>query len=134
MSSSHKVVRIAGSRVAGVAAGVALAGALGAGSASALTPVWAPEAGIVGVDLNHGETTALANSPVPGLLDGFIRAHGSVDLDKSSILPTGHTVVFADFSDIVAEAALAPNGAIGLGLADPARWNGASILVVQALK
>jgi hypothetical protein len=113
---------------------LAVAGLFGTGVASALTPVWAPDHGIVGVDLNHGETAAFANSPVPGVLNAVIRDHGAVDLDKSSQLMRGHTMVFADFSDVVGEAAAAPNGQIGIGFADPGQWNGANILVVQFLR
>lgn len=122
-----------GIRVVGVLAGVAVAGLLGTGVASALTPVWAPDHGIIGVDLDHNETTAFANSAMPALLNGMIRDHGAIDLDKSSQLMRGRTVVFADFSDVVGEAAAAPDGKVGLGLANPAQW-GASILVVQFLE
>jgi hypothetical protein len=107
-------------------AGAAVAAALGAGSAAAATPeVYGPQ-GFVGVDLNHGETVALANNPIAtGVLNALPRtAIGAIapfSTPRPGLTPAG----------IVNDAAAAPNGQIGIFLTNPAQWNGKNLFLTQ---
>lgn len=132
--------------VAGVvtALGMAVLGATTAGQAAAVSPEFAPEMGIYGVlDLNHSETVALSNSPIPAVLDGLWMSNGLIDPDPHSWLVGADGELYGNFSDIVAEAAETPGGIVAIGIVDPVRlYRGnvapedayRSLLVFQALR
>ncbi|MVU76177.1 hypothetical protein GPX89_02850 [Nocardia sp. ET3-3] len=97
--------------------GIALAGSAVAGTASAATPFLIPQAGAAGVELSPGETQALANSPIPALIDRYgPRDMVSVDLESDSTLPQTGDAVYADMPSIVGEAASHPDGEVALAL------------------
>ncbi|MFI9407937.1 hypothetical protein [Nocardia sp. NPDC052316] len=103
-----------------------------AGPAAALEPFHDPELGVMGVDLNQSDTAALANTPLPQLLDPLLgnAIYVTLDLDfeaedsDSSIrrgpLPGG-------FSGFVADTAQS-RGIMGVMLAD-----GNTVLVYRAV-
>ncbi|MEC3955127.1 hypothetical protein VMT65_18945 [Nocardia sp. CDC153] len=125
-------------RTAVATVGIALAGAaaatVSAGSAAAIQPVVAPQNGTYfGVVLNHGETQALANSPIPGWLDPIYESNGCNILDVDSRLPQDDNYVYATLPDIVNEAARDRGGVIGMAWVAPTRHCGGSFLVVEGL-
>ncbi|MCM6779035.1 hypothetical protein NDR87_36740 [Nocardia sp. CDC159] len=105
----------------GIAAGLAaIAVSSGAGQAAALTLEVDPQLGVYGVDLNHSETVALHNSPVPTMLDGVWRDHGTAFLvPMSAIYAEDDEIYVGDLSEVVAEAAESPDGMVGLGIIYP---------------
>ncbi|GAB2561578.1 hypothetical protein [Nocardia heshunensis] len=126
-------------RTAVATVGIALAAvtsgtAATAGSASAITPIIDPGKGIyVAVILNQSETAALANSPIPGILDNVLPWDQQYFvLDKDSVLPYDGQFVYADIDEIVTEAAIR-HGVVAFGIYDPARNDGCLFRVVQAL-
>lgn len=108
-------------------AGLAVAGIIGAGSASAATPFAVPQAGAVGVELNNGETQALANSPLPALVDRFVPKDAvTVGTMPDSQLPQDADYVYAPLKDIVGEAGSRPGGSV-----DVAYGPSVGLVVVQ---
>ncbi|WP_067683976.1 hypothetical protein [Nocardia miyunensis] len=98
------------------AAGIA-AGFAGAGSAAAIAPVTVPRTGGVGVELNHGETQAFANGPIPALIDQALPGDAiAVGIGRGSQLPRNGNHVQADLPSIVTEAAGRPGGRVALVL------------------
>ncbi|MBF6331552.1 hypothetical protein [Nocardia transvalensis] len=107
--------------------GAAVALALGAGTAEAATPIAYPQVGALGVELNHGETQALADGPVPALIDHYIPGRNvSVGMRPDSQLPQRDNQIFASMRDIVGEAADKPDGNVDLILA-----RGPLLVVIQ---
>lgn len=101
--------------------------ALGAGSAGAVTPVTFPQAGAAGLELDHGETQAFANSPAPALIDHYLPGNNvTVSIRPDSQLPKTGDRVYASLRDIVAEAGTRPGGKVDLVLAP-----GPELVVVQ---
>lgn len=101
------------------AAGIT-AGCVGAGSAAAIAPVTVPRLGGAGVELNHGETQAFANGPIPALIDEALPPDAiAVGIGRDSQLPRSGNHVRADLPSIVTEAANKPNGRIALLLRGP---------------
>lgn len=102
---------------AAACAGLGLAGSAWAGTASAATPFVIPQIGAAGVELDHGETQALAESPIPALVDRYA-PHDAVIVGlqpDSTLLENGHAV-FADMPAIVGEAAAHPGGSVDVVL------------------
>lgn len=120
------------------AAGITLAGAAAlaatAGTASAFTPMVDPGNGIyAGVILNPEETAAVNNSPLPGILNSLAPAGQTIiALSPNSNLPQDDNYVYADTSDVLAEAA-ARHGAFGIALENPNRNGGVPWRVVEGL-
>lgn len=85
----------------------------GAGQAAAFTTEIIPELGLYSVELDHSETVALRNSPLPGMLDPLWRDHGVAFVVPSSAASTDE-VIFGDFSDVVAASADSTLGEVGL--------------------
>ncbi|WP_067533523.1 hypothetical protein [Nocardia crassostreae] len=111
--------------------GLAAAVTIGAGAASAVTPVSTDNG--FGVILNPGETAAVANSPIPGAIDGLVPPTGHrVEMDPESrlALPDGST--YASDQQILAEAA-AHGGESTILLLDPGNAvdPGAQVLIAQ---
>ncbi|GAB2546333.1 hypothetical protein [Nocardia heshunensis] len=95
--------------------GFAVAGMAVAGTASAATPFVIPQAGAAGLELSPGETQALANGPVPALVDRFAPdGLVSVVVQPDSKLPQDADYIYADMPTIVGEAASHPNGSVDL--------------------
>ncbi|MEV6771731.1 hypothetical protein AB0N05_24210 [Nocardia sp. NPDC051030] len=95
--------------------GAVIAGAIAAGTAAAVTPVGYPQYGTYGVELSHGETQALANSPIPALADRFFPGPViSVGTAPGSTLPQDDYHVFAGLPDVVGEAAAHPGGTVDI--------------------
>ncbi|APB00897.1 hypothetical protein [Nocardia seriolae] len=95
--------------------GFAIAGLATTGTASAATPFVIPQIGAAGVELSPGETQALANSPIPALVDRFAPGPAvSVGVQPDSQIPHDGTYVFADMPTIVGEAAAHPNGSVDI--------------------
>ncbi|MFE2999866.1 hypothetical protein ACFXG4_33300 [Nocardia sp. NPDC059246] len=102
---------------AAACAGLGLAGSAGAGTASAATPFVIPQISAAGVELDHGETQALAESPIPALIDRYA-PHNAVILGlqpDSTLIENGHAV-FADMPAVVGEAAAHPDGSVDVVL------------------
>ncbi|WP_067828943.1 hypothetical protein [Nocardia inohanensis] len=96
-------------------AGVTIAGAVAAGTASAATPFVIPQAGAAGLELSPAETGALANSPIPALADRYApNGLVTVVVQPDSALPQDDYSVYAGLRDIVAEAANHPGGTVDL--------------------
>lgn len=103
----------------GIGAGLtAIAISSGAGQAAALTPQIAPELGLYSVELNHSETVALNNTPLPGMLDPLWRDHG-VAIIVPPAARSGDDVIVTDLSDAVAASAASTTGEVGLVIFDP---------------
>lgn len=97
---------------AATAGTVAIAGLIGAGSASAATP-FVITGGGAGVELSPGETQSLADSPIPALADRYVPHSAlSVGVQPDSALPQDGTHVFAGLNEIVREAASRPGGSV----------------------
>ncbi|MCM6772764.1 hypothetical protein NDR87_06120 [Nocardia sp. CDC159] len=94
--------------VVAVGAVVAAAG-VGAGQAAAFNPVIVPEADIYSVELDHSETVALHNSPLPGMLGGVWQEYGTALMFRLS-LPCDREVVSGELVDVVAESADSVDG------------------------
>ncbi|MFI6867512.1 hypothetical protein [Nocardia sp. NPDC050406] len=110
-----------------VVAGFVAAGIVGAATASAATPFAVPQAGVVGVELNTGETQALANSPVPALVDRYVpKDQVTVATMPDSGLPQDADYVYAPLKDIVGEAGSKPGGGV-----DVAYGPGVGLVIVQ---
>ncbi|MGW4243731.1 hypothetical protein [Nocardia sp. NPDC004722] len=93
--------------------GLAVAGLAVAGTASAATPFVIPDAGAAGLELSPGETQALANGPVPALVDRFVPESAiSVGVQPDSRLPQDGDYIYADMPSIVGEAAAHPGGSV----------------------
>ncbi|MFI1913599.1 hypothetical protein [Nocardia sp. NPDC020380] len=89
------------------------AGLLAAGTASAATPIAIPQFGAYGLELSHGETQSLANSPLPALVDRFVpHSAVTVGIQPDSALPQDNSNVYAGLNDIVGEAASRPGGQV----------------------
>ncbi|MFJ9365514.1 hypothetical protein ACIRRA_13995 [Nocardia sp. NPDC101769] len=102
---------------AAACAGLGLAGSAGAGTASAATPFVIPQIGAAGVELDHGETQALADSPVPALIDRYAPRNAViVGLQPDSTFAQNGNAVFADIPAIVGEAAAHPDGSVDVVL------------------
>ncbi|WP_433661652.1 hypothetical protein ACQPW1_05375 [Nocardia sp. CA-128927] len=127
----------------GIAAGLAAtAASFGAGQAAAFQPVIEPQNGVyLGVTLDHSETVALRNSPLPGMVDQLWRDRGLIDIDPRSLYASDDDVIYADFSDAIDEAAAFRYGSVNIGIVDPARlyemnlpaFQGRNLLLVQFL-
>ncbi|MFE3223003.1 hypothetical protein [Nocardia sp. NPDC059228] len=102
---------------AAACAGLGLAGLAAAGTASAATPFVIPQVGAAGVELNHNETQALAESPIPALIDRYA-PHNAVivGLQPDSTLIQNGQAVFADMPAVVGEAADHPDGSVDVVL------------------
>ncbi|WP_433655500.1 hypothetical protein ACQPW1_32105 [Nocardia sp. CA-128927] len=101
----------------GIGAGLAaIAVSAGAGQAAAVTPLNIPEFGLYGVGLDHSESVALRNSPLPGLLDPLWRANG-----VAIVIPLAdeENAYYADFSGAVAASAASPAGEVSVMLLLP---------------
>ncbi|MFJ4658920.1 hypothetical protein ACIP5Y_47255 [Nocardia sp. NPDC088792] len=104
----------------GLVATAAALTVLDAGTAAAFQPVSDPDFGATGVWLNPGETAAIANSPIPNLIDAAVPPQGHVIwLEDDSTIPADENGVFASDAQIIGEAASHPGGTVGLFLLDP---------------
>ncbi|MBF6332796.1 hypothetical protein [Nocardia transvalensis] len=109
-------------RDAAAATGLAvIAVSSGAGQGAAFTPTIVPELGIYAVELDHAETVALHNSPLPGMLNQVWRDYGSALMIRAETPETDGAVYEADLSDVVADAAESVDGVVGFVItpADP---------------
>ncbi|MDV8005548.1 hypothetical protein [Rhodococcus sp. IEGM 1318] len=102
-------------------AGIALIGVLGAGAASAATPLVEPEFGRIGLSLSNAETAALAASPIPDAISDIVPGSQRwIDLAPGSALtvaPDGK--LSAPDRVVIGEAAAHPGGYVDVYLADP---------------
>ncbi|WP_280383644.1 hypothetical protein [Nocardia wallacei] len=115
-----------------VLAGGGVVAAVSAGAASAIVPVGVPAEGVIGVGFDHGETQALSNSPVPGILGmGLLAPITSVHVDPESGIPKENGQILADMPTVWRTAADAPNGKMVVALVDPTRYDGKVILVAE---
>lgn len=117
-----------------VVVGAGIGAVVTAGSASAAVPVQAPGV-IAGVGLTHGETVAVANSPIPGVLGiNLLAPLTAVSVPEESPTPrTPQGKVAAPMTAIWQDMAASPNGRITIALVDPAQWGGKAIVVKQTL-
>jgi hypothetical protein len=116
-----------------VLAGAVIAATVAAGPASALRPVIDPANGVyAGVALDHGETAAVANTPIPALVEQAFPG-ATYDVDPASQLPQRGGLLYADLPAVVGEAAGSPQGRIGFALVDPSRNHGSDAVVVEVL-
>ncbi|MGW4244815.1 hypothetical protein [Nocardia sp. NPDC004722] len=127
-------------RTAVATVGIALAGAgaaatMSAGSAAAFTPYINQGDGVIaGVDLNHDETVALANSWIPAAITQINQAHNRIALDPYfSEMGLGDGQVYPTMSLTVGEAADTPGGQVSLVVVDPAVYRGGNFLLVEDL-
>ncbi len=113
--------------------GGAIAATLTAGPAAAFKPVINDPSGIiVGVGLDHNETVAVANSPIPAVLKQAF-PHTQYWIDPASQLPQDDYYVYADLPAVFTEAARAPHGQIGFAVVNPAMYQGHNAIIVQGL-
>lgn len=117
-----------------VAGGIGFGAVMSAGSASAVVPVQAPGV-IVGVGLNHAETAAVANTPLPSMLGiNLLAPLTVVSVPEGSPTPrTPDGRIDATMATIWQDMAAAPNGRITVALVDPGQWAGKAIVVKQFL-
>ncbi|UFS93410.1 hypothetical protein [Nocardia huaxiensis] len=112
--------------VAGCFVGAAFTSIFGAGSASAVQLYGPHEPGdgpYVGLTLTHDETVAVANSPIPAILDGVIpNSELRYALNPGSTVPVQDSRTDASVSDVVTEAARHPDGIVSLVFTDPAYY------------
>ncbi|GAB4586277.1 hypothetical protein [Nocardia sp. IFM 10818] len=95
---------------------VAVTALAGAGAATAATPLVGP--GAVGVELSPGKTAALADSPVPAVVDTLVPYDlTTVSLAPSSQLEADDAWRFASLHDIIGETVDHPGGHVVLGIA-----------------
>ncbi|WP_157535111.1 hypothetical protein [Nocardia inohanensis] len=114
--------------------GAAAAATCSAGSAAAITPFSDPSIGIyAGVSLDRNEAAALNNSPLPGMLNGFLGDNLTYILDPASRLPQDDDYVYADPSDVISEVAHSRFGEFGLAWVNPSWNNGHPYMVVEVL-
>ncbi|WP_378740521.1 hypothetical protein [Nocardia brasiliensis] len=110
----------------GIATGLAtVTASFGAGQAAAFTAMIDTDNGSYSVALNHSETVALRDSPLPGMLNPVWRDHGTAfvipfstyfeDEDEGAT-----TDVRADLSDVIAETAASEDGIVLLSIVNPA--------------
>ncbi|WP_157513910.1 hypothetical protein [Nocardia concava] len=128
-------IRTAVATVGIALAGAAVAATASAGSAAAFTPIINPGGGIyVGVELNHDETVALADSWIPAAITQINQAHNRIALDPYfSEMGLGDGMVYPTMSATVGEAADTPGGQISLAVVDPAVFRGGNFLLVEDL-
>ncbi|MFI7000071.1 hypothetical protein [Nocardia sp. NPDC050175] len=100
------------------ATGAVAATVIGAGTASAAVPIAAPDEGLYGVQLSPGETQALANGPIPALINQTVpKSNISVGVESDSNLDQDEGFVYASLREVIGEAANRPNGKVDLLLA-----------------
>ncbi|MFI9506921.1 hypothetical protein [Nocardia sp. NPDC052566] len=101
----------------GIAAVIAMIAApFGAGQAAAVTPFLVdPASGLYVVELDHSETVALRNSPLPRMLDPLWRGYGSAIIVPDDSAPGIRT----DFSTAVNWSADSTDGKIFVGFVPP---------------
>ncbi len=100
--------------------GAALATVIGAGFASAATPIVDLPGGKVGLSLSNAETGALANSPIPALVAQAIpgsQRWATLEWDSQYDVIDGK--VHASQQQILAEAAAHPGGYANVYVGDP---------------
>lgn len=107
-----------------------------AGSASAAEPVPALPGVIAGLRLDHSETVAVANSPIPSLLGiGLFAPIVSVSVPEGSPTPRSEDgAIAASMPTIWADMAAVPNGRITVALVDPVRFGGKVVIVKQVVE
>lgn len=120
--------------IGGAAVAVTL-GAFGAGTANAAS-FYGPNPGkgpLIGVALDHGETMALANSPVPGWLYTSVPTREQLYYVKSDSHITGtNGRTTATVPDVIGEAAAHPGGSVSITLSDPASYGGTTLGIYQS--
>ena len=109
---------------AAILAGTAGAVLLGAGTASAFTTASDLNDGYVEVELEHSETVALTQSPIPDLINQV--AHGYISVWRG---PGGSS--HGSVQGYLGEAAAHPDGNVQMWLFDPAKWDGSYVGVMQ---
>lgn len=104
-----------------LSAGIALFGVLGAGVASAATPIVEPEQGRIGLSLSNAETAALAASPIPDAISDIVPGSQRwIELAPGSALTVGPDgKLSAPDRVVIGEAAAHPGGYVDVYLADP---------------
>ncbi|MTE13260.1 hypothetical protein [Nocardia aurantiaca] len=103
--------------IAAACAGLGLAGSAVTGTASAATPFVIPQIGAAGVELTHDETQALADSPVPVLIERYAPRNAVIiGLKSDSTLAQNGNSVYADMPAIIGEAAGHPDGSVDMAL------------------
>ncbi|MCM6775992.1 hypothetical protein NDR87_20145 [Nocardia sp. CDC159] len=114
--------------------GGAIAATVTAGPAAAFRPIIndARNGIVVGVGLDHGETVAVANSPIPALLDQAF-PNTQYWMDPASQLPQDDEYVYADLPAVFTETARDPQGQIAFAVVNPAMYEGHNSIIVQDL-
>ncbi|WP_405133556.1 hypothetical protein [Nocardia sp. NBC_01388] len=127
-------IRTAAAALGIALAGVAFATTAGAGSASAITPIIDPSNGVyLAVLFDQGDTAALNNSPIPGVLEQLAPdGRTTMLIDPASSLPRDDHTVYATVPAVVAEAA-GRHGEFGFGWYDPNVNAGNPVRVIQVL-
>ncbi|MBL1080307.1 hypothetical protein JK358_38520 [Nocardia sp. 2] len=121
-------------KTGGVALVMAAAAVMSAGPASAADWTVNPGEGYVNVDLDHVETSVLANTAIPDWIDRTTTPeHQFVDPAWYSTSvpyqgPDGRWYSGSTFAQLWREAAAQPAGAVSLWLTDPAQYSG---IIVQ---
>ncbi|MCX4098772.1 hypothetical protein [Nocardia sp. alder85J] len=101
-----------------IAAGAVL---LGAGTAAAIVPVAQPDDGRIGLQLDHSETTALAQGPLPALI-GLVVPAGRVGAglhQDTQLYKDDRGGVHASLRQVIMEAADHPDGSVSFFLDAP---------------
>ncbi|WP_238845508.1 hypothetical protein [Nocardia terpenica] len=97
------------------------AGCLACGTASAAVPIAQPDQGRIGIDLSHGETAAVADSPLPALFAMAVPMNriGAGIRGDSTLYRDEHGGVHASLRQVILEAANHGDGTVTVYLNAP---------------
>ncbi|WP_433682452.1 hypothetical protein [Nocardia sp. CA-119907] len=114
-----------------ICAAVAAAISFGAGSAAAADPITQPDR--VGLHLNHSETEALGDGPVPALITMVVPLSriGAGLKGDSEIYHDENGGVHASLRQVITEAASHPDGTVALYLNAPGTHSGRLLDIYQ---
>ncbi|WP_327110417.1 hypothetical protein OHB12_21795 [Nocardia sp. NBC_01730] len=114
-------------------AAVGATATLGVGSAAAAEPIEQIDQGRIGLHLNHEETTALADGPIPAIVTMLVPLNriGAGLKTDTGIYRDGNGGVHASLRQVVVEAASHPDGTVTFYLNAPGTRNGRVLDIYQ---
>ncbi|MEV0297958.1 hypothetical protein [Nocardia sp. NPDC050710] len=121
-------------RTATLATLAAAAVGLGAGTAAAMEPIAQPDQQRIGLRLDHRETAALADGPIPALITMFVplnRIGAGLHRD-TEIYRDENGGVHASLRQVIAEPAAHPDGTVTLYVNAPGTREGRVLDIYQS--
>ncbi|MGO4615188.1 hypothetical protein AB4305_10610 [Nocardia sp. 2YAB30] len=114
-------------------AAVGATAALGAGSAAAAEPIEQVDQGRIGLHLNHEETIALADGPIPAVVTMIVPLNriGAGLKNDTGIYRDGNGGVHASLRQVVSEASSHLDGTVTFYLNAPGTRNGRVLDIYQ---